>query len=167
MLRASSSTSRAVLPTQVLVRARQALKHLLLFDGKIRHHSMQKQRCLVEQPFRRFDAFHHDAPRHGVELCIFLGGKFAAGEDHNRHIAQMTVCFKLLENLKSRHVGEFEVKHHAIARFHAKNSQCVRSRLRGDDFNVAVTEQLADAEPFSRIVFDDRASASASARSNP
>ena len=102
----------------------------------------RKQRCFVEQPLRRFDAFHHDAPRHGVQPCIFLGGQFAAGEDDNWDIAQIGIGAKLLQNLKSRHVGEFEVKHHAIARFAAKNSQCVRSRLCGDDFNVVCGQQL-------------------------
>ena len=80
------------LPNQILVGASEPLEHLLLLDGKIGDDAVQEERCLVEQSFRQFDALHHDAPRHGVEPRVFLGGEFATREHHNRHVAQRVVA---------------------------------------------------------------------------
>ena len=75
MLRASSSTSSTVLPTQVLVGAVEPLQHALLLGRQVGDHAVQEQRGLVEQPLRRFDALDHDAARHGVQLRVLLGAK--------------------------------------------------------------------------------------------
>ena len=57
---------------QIFVGAVQPLDHTLLLDGQVRHHAVQEQCCLIQQTFRRFDAFDHDAARHRVQLRVFI-----------------------------------------------------------------------------------------------
>ena len=91
MLRASSSTSSAVLPDQILVRAVEPLQHALLFRRQIGHHAVQEQRRFVEQPLRQFDALDHDAARHGVDLGVLLGRQFAPGEHDDRKLRERRI----------------------------------------------------------------------------
>ncbi len=57
---------------QILIGTIELFEHPLLLDRQFRDHTVQKQRRLVEQPFRRLHAFDHDASRHGVQFRIFL-----------------------------------------------------------------------------------------------
>ena len=55
---------------EIFVGAVQPLQHALLGIGQIGNHAMQEQRGLVEQALGGFDALHHDAARHGVQLRV-------------------------------------------------------------------------------------------------
>ena len=57
---------------QILVGAVEPLQHALLFGRQIADDAMQEERGLIEQPFRRFNAFDHDAACHGVKLGILF-----------------------------------------------------------------------------------------------
>ena len=69
----------------------QALEHLLLRGRQIGHHAMQEQRGLIEQPFRRLHALHHDTARHGVQSRVLIRGQLASREHDHRHLAQFRV----------------------------------------------------------------------------
>ena len=72
------------LPDQIFVGAVEPFQHALLFRRQVGHHAMQEQRRFVEQPLRRFDAFHHDAACHGVDPGVLLGRQLPPGEDDDR-----------------------------------------------------------------------------------
>ena len=76
---------------EILVGAVEPLEHALLLDGQVGDDAMQEQRGFVEQALRRFDPFHHDAARHGVQLGVFLRRQFAAGEHDHRHVGEVGV----------------------------------------------------------------------------
>ena len=83
-----------------------------------------------------FDAFDHDASRHGVQPCVFLRGQLASCEDDNWDVAQIGIGAKLLQDLKAGHVGEFEVENHTIAALLAHTLKGLFASLCSDDLNV-------------------------------
>ena len=143
MLRTSSSTTSTDLADQVLVGAVQPLEHVLLLRRQVGDHAVQEQRRLVEQPLGRLDALDHDAAGQRVQLRVLLGRQLAAGEHHDRHVAQLLVAADPLEHLEAGHVGQPQVEHHAVARLLRQRGERLRAGVGGHDVDVVVAEQLA------------------------
>ena len=106
---------------------------------------MQEQRRLVEQALGRFDALHHDAAGHGVQLRILLRRQLAAGEHHDRHVRQRLVVADPLQHLEARHVRQPQIEHHAVRRLVAQRRDRLAAGFRRDDVDVVVAEQFGDA----------------------
>ena len=143
MLRASSSTSSTVRSTRSSSELFEPLQHALLFGRQVGHDAMQEQRGLVEQPLGRFDAFDHDAARHGVEVGILLGAQLAAGEHDDRHVGQRVVGAQLFQHFKAGHVGQAQIEHDAVGGLSAQRIERVAAGAGGLDLDVVIAEQFA------------------------
>ena len=117
MLRASSSTSSTVRPTRSSSELVQPLQHALLLRRQVGDDAVQEQRGLVEQPLGRFDALHHDAARHGVQLRVLLGATARVPVNTTTGTSrQRVVVADLLQHLEAGHVGQPQIEHHAVER---------------------------------------------------
>ena len=61
-----------------------------------------------------------------------------------------------LEHLEARHVGQPQVEHHAVAGLLRERGERRRAGVGGDDVDVVVAEQLADAHLLGGVVLDDQ-----------
>ena len=117
---------------------------------------MQEQGGLVQQAFRRLHALHHDAARHGVKLRFFVRRKFAPREDHDGNVGKRVVLAELLEQIEARDIGQPEIEHDAIDRLLAQYGERLRAGARGQDLDIVVAEQFANAHLLGRIVLHDQ-----------
>ena len=91
-----------------------------------------------------------------VQPGILLGREVAAGEDHDRQVGQRRVVLDLLQHLESRDVGQAQVEHHAVEALLAQLVERAAAGIGGDDLDVGMGQQLADAEALGLVVLGDQ-----------
>ena len=90
------------------------------------------------------------------KLGILLGRQFPSGEHHDGNFRQRGVLADAFEHLEARHVRQPEIEHDAVARLLAQDGQRFRAGAGGDDLDVVVAEQFADAHLLGFVVLDDQ-----------
>ena len=158
MLRASSSTRSTVRPTRVLVGLMQPLEHALLFRGQVGDDAVQEQRGFIEQPLRRFDAFDHDAARHGVQLRVLVPADNSRPVNTTTGMSRQRLRRRACTPApRSRSYPAGAGRARRNRRLHGcSDIERLLARCGADDLDVIVPEQFADAQLLGVIVFHDQ-----------
>ncbi len=122
---------------------------------------MQEQRGLIEQPLGRAHALQHDALRLEPQLFLFVGRQLAAGEHHDRRIAQPLVLLDAFHQLEAGDVRQAQVEHDAVERLFLEHGERVGTAADRRDLDVVEADQLGDAHLLGRIVLDHQQLANA------
>ncbi len=133
----------------------QPFEHPLLLARQVGEDAMQKQRGLVEEPLRRFDALHHHAARQRMQLRVLLCWEFAARKHDNGNVSQLVILADVVEDLEPWHIRQPQVEHHAVAGVLAHGGQRRLAGIGNHDFQIVVAEKFGDAQLLRRVVFND------------
>src|SRR5688500_51820 len=125
-----------------------------LLVGELGLDTMQEERSLVEQPFRRLHILDDD--RLGVlAQPRFLGrGEVAPGVDDDRQVLAPLIGLHPLEELESVHVLQAEVEHHAIVGRVLELGERLLGRGDRGDVHVLVRDELDHALPLVLVILD-------------
>ena len=78
---------------------------------------MEEQRSFRQQAFGRVRFFDDDRGGHTAQTKLLFPRQLLPGVNNNRKVLAVGVPLKSLDQLKTGHVGKFEIENHAVEAF--------------------------------------------------
>ena len=132
------------------------MQHALPLRGQLRFDLMQKQRDLIQQPFRRARVLDDDRAGEAPERVLFIARERLTGIDDDRREGHIVLLGHLLEQIVTAQIRQIQVEHHAIEGGCLQLHQGFGGCRYGVDPDFAIGQQLRETFALSLVVFDDQ-----------
>ena len=118
----------------------------------------KKKRCLRQQPLRRTGILQDDRFGKLSKPCLIFRRQILARIDDDRKILEAKFFLQPFEQLKSGHIGQTEIDHHAVEVMRTQFGQSFLPRGHGYSLHITITDQINDRLAINLVIFDDKQS---------